>query len=101
MKKLEEGTELYSVATGRIVVWKRKSRQAVRYISRLEGFVAMTPVDYGGTLWLFDSLNHAKSARNMMNLKGIGTGNNICRFTYENKQLVFDEEYAKREGLNG
>ena len=116
MKKLEEGTELYSVATGRILIWEKASRDAVRFIQKQKGFVAIAPVDYygergfvaiapvdyyGGMLWLFDSLNNAKRARNMMKLKGIGTGNNICRFTYENKQLVFDEEYAKREGLNG
>jgi hypothetical protein len=35
----------------------------------------------------------------MMKLKGIGTGNNICRFTYEDGKLVFDEEYARGEGM--
>lgn len=100
MKKLEEGTELYSVATGRILIWKKASRDAVRFIQKQKGFVAIAPVDYyGGTLWLFDSLNNAKRARNMMKLKGIQAGNNICRFTYENGKLVFDEEYARREGM--
>lgn len=100
MKKLEEGTELYSVATGRILIWKKASRDAVRFIQKQKGFVAIAPVDYyGGTLWLFDSLNNAKRARNMMKLKGIGTGDNICRFTYEDGKLVFDEEYARREGM--
>lgn len=100
MKKLEEGKEMYSVATGRILIWKKASRDAVRFIQKQKGFVAIAPVDYyGGTLWLFDSLNNAKQARNMMKLKGIGTGNNICRFTYEDGKLVFDEEYARGEGM--
>lgn len=100
MKRLEEGKEMYSVATGRIVIWKKASRDAVRFIQKQKGFVAIAPVDYyGGNLWLFDSLNNAKRARNMMKLKGIGTGNNICRFTYEDGKLVFDEEYARGEGM--
>lgn len=100
MKKLEDGKEMYSVATGRILIWKKASRDAVRFIQKQKGFVAIAPVDYyGGTLWLFDSLNNAKQARNMMKLKGIGTGDNICRFTYEDGKLVFDEEYARGEGM--
>lgn len=97
--ELNEGDELYSISTGKVVIWKKASREASKFISSQPGFKASHVTSYGGTLWLFDSLNNAKSARNMMKLCGIQVGYNICRFTYENGALIFDEDFAKREGL--
>lgn len=78
-KTLEPGTELFSIATGRIDIMRKDSRKASEFISKQEGFLAVNPLpEY--TLWFFDSLNHAKAARNMMKAKGVQTGDNICKF---------------------
>ena len=79
MKTLEPGTELFSVATGRIDIMRKESRAASRFISKQEGFMAVFP-DPGHTLWFFDTLNHAKMARNLIRAEGAQTGDNICRF---------------------
>ena len=77
-KTLDPGTELFSVATGRIDIMRKDSRKASEFISKQEGFLAVNPLpEY--TLWFFDSLNHAKAARNMMKAKGVQTGDNICK----------------------
>lgn len=78
-KEIETGTHLFSVATGMASPFMKKSRAAVDYITKLDGFVAVhfTP-DGQYTLWLFDTVNHAIEARNLMNHKGIEVGNNIC-----------------------
>ena len=77
-KTLDPGTELFSIATGRIDIMRKDSRKASEFISKQEGFLAVNPLpEY--TLWFFDSLNHAKAARNMMKAKGVQTGDNICK----------------------
>lgn len=78
-KTLDPGTELFSVATGRVDIMRRESRRASVYISKLEGFLAVYPTP-NHTLWFFDTVNHAKAARNMIRAKGAETGDNICRF---------------------
>ena len=78
-KTLEPGTELFSIATGRIDIMRRDSRKASDFICKQEGFLAVYP-SREHTLWFFDSLNHAKAARNMMKAKGVQTGDNICKF---------------------
>ena len=74
------GDELFSVATGRLSIFKKASRKAVDYMGSLEGLMGVHIVDDGRMLWLFDSLNHAKQARNLARSKGIVCGTNICRF---------------------
>lgn len=71
--------ELWTVATGNVVPWNKKSREALNFIKNLEGFVGAQPHYPYGTLWFFDSENNAKIARNLMQAKGILCGKNICK----------------------
>lgn len=81
IKKIEPGTRVFSVATGVVSPFLKKSRAAVDYITKLEGFVAVHPTPDGQyTLWLFDSVQNAIGAKNLMDHKGIQVGNNICEF---------------------
>lgn len=70
---------VWTVATGNVDPLKKASRKAVELVKGLEGFVAVHSHYPHGTLWLFDSLNNAKGARNQMEAKGIQCGTNICR----------------------
>ena len=84
---------LWSVATGNVNPLMKRSREAVKYIQSLDGFVAVHPTpDYQGTLWLFDSENNAKGARNLLKAKGVECGKNICRFKWDGGTvLIFDD----------
>ena len=68
----------WSVAVGNINPLQKSSRDAVKFISKLKGFVGFYPHYPDGTLCFFKTENEAKIARNMMNSKGIQTGHNIC-----------------------
>ena len=91
---------LWSVATGNVNPLMRKSREVAKYIGSLEGFKAVHPTpENRGTLWLFDSENHAKAARNLMRSKGIQCGNNICRFKWDGGMVLeFDDPEFKKYG---
>ena len=91
--------ELWSVATGGVNPWKKKSRQAAEFMAKQDGFVAVHPADIYHTLWLYDTENHAKSARNMANSKGIQCGDHICRFEWdeENNVANFADDRYKDE----
>ena len=85
----------YTVAVGTISMSPfkmHKCKEALKYITTLEGFVGIHPRPEG-TLCLFTSENSAKGARNMMRAKGIQTGKNIC-------EVFVDERYIK-ENNNG
>lgn len=71
--------QVWTVAVGNFNPLMKASRDAIGFISGLEGLVAVHPHYPNGTLLLFDSLNNAKGARNLMEAKGIQTGRNICR----------------------
>ena len=73
----------YSVAVGNINPLKKASRDAVKYISKLKGFVGFFPHYPKGTLCLFRTENDAKRAKNMMDAEGIQTGKNICEMDIE------------------
>ena len=79
----------YTVATGNVDPTNRKSRQAVKYVKNLKGLLGVHPLYPDGTIWLFDSENNAKIARNLMNEKGIQTGRNIC-------EVEIDDKYARK-----
>ena len=68
----------WSVAVGNINPLQKSSIDAVRYISKLKGFIGFFPRYPKGTLCFFKTENDAKRARNMMGSKGIQTGKNIC-----------------------
>ena len=78
--------KLWTVATGVVNPLVKESRQAVKFISKLHGFVGVHPVD-GYTVWLFDTENNAKIARNKMRNKGIECGTNICDVYVDEKYL--------------
>ena len=90
---------LWSVATGKINLFKRKSREAVNYMTKQQGFTAMhiTP-DGQNTLFLYDSENNAKGARNMARTRGIECGTNICRFKWDGGDMLeFDDPNYKED----
>lgn len=74
----------YAIGTGNLVPWMRRSRDAVKFMSRQEGFVAVHDSrmsgQKGGILWFFDSENAAKIARNNGRAMGIQFGVNITRW---------------------
>lgn len=72
--------ELYSVATGNVDPFNTASTEAVKFVKGLPGMVGVHPGSDRGTLWMFDSLDHARSAKNSMDEAGIITGTNICKF---------------------
>ena len=57
---------------------KRSAKKALKYISELEGLIGFHSVYPMGTLCIFATENDAKRAKNLMDAKGIKTGNNIC-----------------------
>lgn len=68
----------WSVAVGNFDPLQKESREALEYIKGLKGLVGAHPKYPHGTLIFFDTENNAKTARNMMDAKGIQTGRNIC-----------------------
>lgn len=82
------GTDLYSIATGMIDITRSSSRAAAEYITSCEGFIAVH-ITTRGILWLFDSLNNAKIARNRCEGEGITVGKNIALFTADEKGQLF------------
>ena len=78
----------YSVAVGNVNPFSKKSREAVKYISSLEGLLGVMPHYPDGTLLLFESKNAAIIGRNKLNGKGIQTGTNIC-------ECYVDSRYSK------
>lgn len=75
---------VYGVATGSI---GRGSDTAVEVIRQQEGLLGVHPVKGYGLLWIFDTLNHAKVARNEMKFAGIQTGKNISEVYIDDKYL--------------
>lgn len=80
--------KVYAVGVGNFNVFKRKSRQAMKFISKLDGIVGVHPCYPYGQLILFKTENDAKVGRNRMNEKGIQTGHNIC-------EVYVDEKYVE------
>lgn len=96
--EIENGTEMYSVAAGGIRVFSRRGREAINYVASLEGFLGLHVYDKWHTLWMFDTVNHAKSARNLMVGKGIRCGKNIGRFVMRDECCVADDVWAETNG---
>lgn len=86
-EKEKQEVTLWAVATGGVDVLNRESRRAAKFISKLHGFIAIHPVDYYHILWLFDTENNAKVARNKMEAKDIICGKNICPVYVDQKYL--------------
>lgn len=79
----------YAIGTGRIDPWRKASREAVKYIKSLEGFQGVHILPDLKNLWIFDTENNAKRAKNNMESKGIQCGKNIG-------EIYVDENYLNR-----
>lgn len=86
--QFKPGTDLYSIATGMIDITRSSSRAAAEFIKSCEGFIAVH-ITTRGILWLFDSLNNAKIARNKCEGEGMTVGKNIALFTVDEKGQLF------------
>lgn len=86
--QFKPGTDLYSIATGMIDITRSSSRAAAEFIKSCEGFIA-AHITTRGVLWLFDSLNNAKIARNRCEGEGMTVGKNIALFTVDEKGQLF------------
>lgn len=87
---------VWSVAVGNIPnnpFKMRNTKKALEYIQGLDNFVGFHPAPPHGILCLFKTENDAKGARNLMQLKGIKCGVNICE-VYIDK--VYMQESDKR-----
>ena len=98
---MSEWKYLWSVATGNVNPLMKRSRAAVKFLSEQPGFVAIHPTDGRGLLWLYDSENNAKGARNMARTKGIMCGRNICRFKWDGGEIMYfdDPNYPGDENV--
>ena len=92
---------LYSVATGRLSLFRKASREACRFMGEREGFkgVHVHP-ETGSLLWFFDSENAAKVARNEAEAQGIECGRNICKWNVAADGVPeFDSDWARERGM--
>lgn len=78
-RKLMPGDEIYSVAIGAMPLAPWKMKRVVDFLSDLEGMVAVHP-EGDRNLLFFDTLNHAKAGRNLIEAEGNKCGTNICLF---------------------
>lgn len=88
IKKCEKNREhdetiCFAIGVGRMVPElgnkkeARACKEAIEFIKTLDGFLGVTPLEISKNLLLFDTLNNAKGAKNMMTFKGIIAGNII------------------------
>lgn len=84
-KKQEPGDYMvFALGAGRIAPLpfdspkvKKSIKQAVRYICNLDGFIGFRPIDLHKTLLIFETLNDAKCAKNLLVSEGCEVGNLI------------------------
>ena len=93
-KQREDETIVYTVGCGRMCplptdkkAIKKGMKEAMEYIKKLDGFVGVHPVDLWHTLLLFETVNNAKSARNLLKAKDISCANYVVPILVENKYL--------------
>lgn len=68
---------VFAIGAGRIIPMfgKRKNmKAALDLIKSMQGFIGIHPVDLCHSLLIFDSLNNAKGARNILLSKGVTIG---------------------------
>ena len=68
---------LFAIGTGRIepkLGMKKRMKETMEYIMSLDGFIGIHSIDLWHTALIFDTLNNAKGARNLMKSKGIPIG---------------------------
>lgn len=79
-KKTEFEKICFAIGAGRIIPkigWKKRMKETLDYIKSLDGFYGIYPVDLWHTMLIFDTLNHAKAAKNMLKFKQVPVGNVI------------------------
>lgn len=70
--------KVYTVATGNVNPFMKASRKAMEFMRDQEGMLGIYHGGERGLLWLFDTKNNAKIARNKAKAEGIVCGKNIC-----------------------
>lgn len=90
-KKLPNEVIAFAVGSGRVapklgIINKQKA--AMNFISELDGFLGFHPIDLWHTLLVFDTLNNAKSGKNLCKSVGILTGNYVV-------PILIDKQFAK------
>lgn len=83
----------YSVATGLVTPGTPEADSMLTFARGQGGLKSVHPTK-DGILWMYDSLNHAKIARNILTAAGIRCGYNICRFRIDGTELVYEEAVA-------
>ena len=79
-KKTDFEKICFAIGAGRIIPkigWKKRMKETLDYIKKLDGFYGIYPVDLWHTMLIFDTLNHAKAAKNMLRFKQVPIGNII------------------------
>lgn len=84
---------LYSVATQFVKPGTPEADSLLTFAKGQGGLVSVNLQDQG-ILWLYDTLNHAKIARNILSAAGFSCGYNICRFRVDGSTLVYEEGVA-------
>ena len=79
---------VYTITTGNINPFMSRSRAVVDFIKQQEGFIGVHPHYPDGTLWVFDTLNNAKIARNRIKGQGGIAGKNIMEAELINDTLI-------------
>ena len=68
----------FAIGVGRVVPMlgkKKIMREAMDYIKQTDGFIGVHPIDLWHNLLVYDTLNNAKGARNLLKAKGCQVGN--------------------------
>lgn len=76
-KRRKDEVIVFAIGAGRIVPkigMKKEFEAAFKIIKNLDGFIGVHPVTLWKTLLIFDTLNHAKSGKNLLKLRGIEIG---------------------------
>lgn len=75
----------YTVAIANLpLIPNRKITRFVKWVCELNGFIGIHPHHPNGTLLIFETKNHAKRAKNLIEDYGVHTGKNICEVEFEN-----------------
>lgn len=88
--------DLYGLCTGHVAPWIPESEKVIDLMKAQEGFVAVHPSERG-VVWLFDSLNHAKIARNNLAAEGVYIGRHIPHFVVGNDGVPDYKDEAGEE----
>lgn len=92
----EGEVKCWGFVTGAVNPLLKASRQAVDYIAKQQGFLAVHLPTPDKTLWVFDTENNAKMAKNLAEANGIICGREVVSFFVEKKYLKEAKDRKKR-----